>query len=523
MLTLAAFWLLAGGLGLSRASAFSEPRIYGESADKGGGAGRYFTGSPADGYGCSACHTGQGSLPLRVTGVPVDGYVPGRSYVVHLAWPEAAARANVATAMGLRPSIGLTAEFVAEDGSDSGKVDIEPMFAMAGEFCASTDLTAPRMLAAQLYQTDPSNVENAPSLVTSCSGSVRNQRCIATIRSCGSSELRLRWTAPPKWRGPIWFSAGFVMTDNASTRPNDFDFVTEVSSPMNAASIGESYESDLESGCSAVPGRPAAGSGIWLFATLLLGLSVFRRSPRLVVKLATLVGLMVVGAFSVGCADDGERMFYGASSDNVGLFTPGYSPSVGSGQFPSTAEDGGAAGKGAPPTSLQCMGVDFEVAEDGADAGPPPAGNLMVNLTTDAPMGIYDKVPGDRLNYGAIWIEDEQGKYVRGLALWRGLFFLQLPMFVGKRMRLACPEADVIASATARMHQTKMLQWDGKNTKGDVVPDGKYVLWVEVQVDEHELPAASYSFEKGRSPWTNTFPPASPPQSMLTLTYKPLD
>src|SRR5262245_23122316 len=41
------------------ARAFSDPTIYGKypSQKLGGGGGRYFTGSPADGYSCSVCHT----------------------------------------------------------------------------------------------------------------------------------------------------------------------------------------------------------------------------------------------------------------------------------------------------------------------------------------------------------------------------------------------------------------------------------------------------------------------------------
>lgn len=496
--------------------AFSAPNIYGEPAATGGGAGRYFTGSPADGYGCAACHTGPGSLPVRVTGIPAEGYVPGREYAVHLAWPDAMVRANAAIAANLRPSMTIVAEFVAEDGSDSGRIDIQPMFASPGEFCTDTDPAAPKTLAAlaaQLYETDPTNVEAPPKTVTSCSGGVENRRCVIATRSCGSSELRIRWTAPQKWRGPIWFSAGFVMTDDASGVPNDLDFVTEISAPMNAASIGEAYETALEAGCTAAPGRRSGTHG-WLgFGALLSTLALLRRRRTGSIVLAWCLVLCA------GCESDLRRPT-GGTSEKVGLFTPGYRARAS--DLPVMAADGGTSGSGGSPgTVASCTGTDFLVEKD--DAGPAPSCMMTVDLTTDARTGEFDVMSGARVNYGAVWIEDETGKYVKGLGLWRGLYFWQLRTYAIAKNRLACIEPDVMASATLRGHVQQKFMWNGKNTKGDVVPDGNYLLWVEVQVDEDRLEPAIYPFVKGRVPWTTTMPPSSPPQSALTLTYQPLD
>src|SRR5688572_5967785 len=60
------------------AHAFSSPEAYVEQPYTGGGGGRWFSGSPAEGFGCSVCHSaapGQREFPLYVAGLPVDsGY-----------------------------------------------------------------------------------------------------------------------------------------------------------------------------------------------------------------------------------------------------------------------------------------------------------------------------------------------------------------------------------------------------------------------------------------------------------------
>src|SRR5687767_4603827 len=73
-----AIWLLGGVLAAGTAHAYSAPEAYAELAYQGGGEGRWFTGSPADGFGCGVCHTpaaGQREYPLYVQGLPTErGY-----------------------------------------------------------------------------------------------------------------------------------------------------------------------------------------------------------------------------------------------------------------------------------------------------------------------------------------------------------------------------------------------------------------------------------------------------------------
>ena len=83
--------LSLGGLS-SRAHAFSSSSRFAapvsglETGAWGGGGGRWFTGSPGDGYACAVCH-GDREGPFTVEGIP-EVFEPGMEYVFEIAWPE---------------------------------------------------------------------------------------------------------------------------------------------------------------------------------------------------------------------------------------------------------------------------------------------------------------------------------------------------------------------------------------------------------------------------------------------------
>ena len=64
------------------AAAFSDFNRYADPTSDGGTDGRYFTGSPMDGYGCNACHQGAEGIQVSVSGLPEDSYELGASYEV---------------------------------------------------------------------------------------------------------------------------------------------------------------------------------------------------------------------------------------------------------------------------------------------------------------------------------------------------------------------------------------------------------------------------------------------------------
>ncbi|HYJ08118.1 MAG TPA: DUF2271 domain-containing protein [Polyangiaceae bacterium] len=543
LLLLASSCLLALGVGLPRARAFSEPKLYGDLPAEGGGGGRYFTGSPADGYGCGSCHTGQGSFPIAITGLPVDGYVPGKPYVVRVSWPLAAQRALSATAQGFRPSTTLTAEFVAESGTSFGSIDLQRQFAGPTEVCADMPVpmapaevptvdplvpgeppaaTPPpaNRLAATVFKNDPDNLDAAPVEVTECDGSAHGQRCVVATRACGSSEVRIEWTAPEKWRGPIWFSVGFVTTDDASGVPNDYDFVTEVSVPINAAAEGPQYEMTFESGCSVSRATGSrVGAGAVPFALLLLGLG-WRSRRRLAAtrsksrRDAALWLALVAGLAGTACGDDELTYVGDQENSNIGLFTPGFGQSVAD----------AALGE------FKCPGKDFKVDSASSalddDAGTNTknlGGKLSINFTTTARPGHYDK-NGNRDNYGVVWIEDLLGAHVTTLETWGVKYMIQgINEYYYQKRRLGCDNSppDAITRATLLTHEAHSLEWDGTTVAKDVVPDGMYNLYIEVQVDEKpKLAAVAIPFMKGRSAYTIPVPPSGIQESM-TLNYTP--
>lgn len=68
------------------AAAYTEAARFAEPAIDGGGDGRYFTGSPADGLSCKVCHGDEPGPSVSVSGVP-DRVVAGAAYQITLRWP----------------------------------------------------------------------------------------------------------------------------------------------------------------------------------------------------------------------------------------------------------------------------------------------------------------------------------------------------------------------------------------------------------------------------------------------------
>src|SRR5688572_11632502 len=131
--SLAAFVIACASLAsaASHARAYSTPDAYVELPGQGGGGGRWFSGSPADGYGCSVCHSsaaGQKQFPMYVTGLPLDGYTLAEAREVVLSWPELTQRWREIKPDPMQPSVpgaptpamGMVAELVAESGKASG-------------------------------------------------------------------------------------------------------------------------------------------------------------------------------------------------------------------------------------------------------------------------------------------------------------------------------------------------------------------------------------------------------------------
>ncbi len=297
-------WLLAAGLAWASAGAtahaYSAPEAFPDSPVAGGGGGRWFTGSPADGFGCSVCHVatpGQRVFPFYVAGLPLEGYELATRNEVVLSWPEFAQRwkelrpdpAAAPTPDQPGPGVGLVAELVAESGKASGTIEIDTASAQPGELCEQTRPNLQPRLGVKLYQVrpglDPVLLKPDSTGLLRCDSRLLGQRCILALSSCGAQQIRFTWTSPPTAEGPIWFSAGFVATESLSRTP-DHDSEQEIALPLvQAGTPSATYRETLQNACALVRARSRPGSrvlalGLGLFVVVLVGRRSQSRARR---------------------------------------------------------------------------------------------------------------------------------------------------------------------------------------------------------------------------------------------------
>jgi hypothetical protein len=287
---------LAGVGAVPQAHAYSSSEAFAEPPGTGGGGGRWFSGSPADGFSCGVCHLPTPSLrrfPLYVAGLPSGtGYALAAKQQIVLSWPEFAARwmqlrpdPTAPPAAGAAvPSMGVVTELVAESGKGSGVIEIDTAAAGPGELCEKTRPNLKPRVAAQLYQVrpglDPLLVKPDSAGVLRCEAHQLGQRCIVAVNSCGAHEARFTWTAPQRWQGAIWFSAGFVASEALDGTPNG-DSVQEVSLPIvQAGTPSGTYQQTLHNGCTLFAGRAAPRAGASIAALAAIALYARRRARR---------------------------------------------------------------------------------------------------------------------------------------------------------------------------------------------------------------------------------------------------
>lgn len=476
--------LLLCSIAPAAAHAYSTPDAFSDSPSSGGGGGRWFTGSPADGFGCSVCHertAGAKTFPLLVAGLALDGYEPVESREIVMKWPEFTKRwrelrpdPTQPTPEGRdRPSVGLVAEFVAESGKASGTVEIRGGSAGAAERCEVTRPNLEPRIATRLYQVRPGlppiSIKADRNGTLRCESRQLGQRCLIALTSCGAEEVRLVWKAPPSHEGPIWFSAGFVASEALSGTPEN-DSVFEVSVPMNQLdSSSATYTQDLRSACSVTRVGSAGGSaGLWCGVLLVLAALCARRMRMGTLVIATLVAVSACGIEPT----DRDPSDY----PQAGLYTPG--SGIGASDPTDTPD----------PSIVYSNRCQSPVIP----AGTSTSGTLGVSYTTQTVMGRYAP-----RNVSAVWIETTDEQFVANLAIKAAL---RRPGLVYWQER-GCTEQDgpdAVTSATAQMHTTHEVMWSGVDLNGTPVPDGDYQLLIEVTEDDKEPgDFSSFPFTKG--------------------------
>jgi hypothetical protein len=210
------------------AHAYSDPISYADPVELGGGAGRWFTGSPADGFGCDACHVGAAGVDLTVLGLPSAGVVPGSSYEISLVWPSDVQH------------LALIAEFTDELRAGAGTLAL-PRPDATGEFerCSGEQQG---FAASAIHAAD-------------------HGRQLVSVVDCGARMVRFLWTAPTVVQERIWFNAGFV-NSNDDAAPGG-DGVTLVTLPLSAMGASGGTRT-VAQGCSVVaPSRAGAGASAY--------------------------------------------------------------------------------------------------------------------------------------------------------------------------------------------------------------------------------------------------------------------
>ena len=238
-----------GGLGLvwlgggASASAYSTPALYRSDPWRTGGAGgRSFTGSPADGYTCGVCHRGE-TVERELRGGPLGGYELGATYDFEIAWPGERA--------------GMTVEATDLEGRSLGSLVSPPLNLLEGpDRCTSGGPGAEAI-------------------------GLDDGRRVLGVSECGSTRLRLQWTAPAEpAEGSIFLS--MVIADGDGSPHGDATAVVEVPLSPRGGEAGCSV-----AGASDLPWWPGTCALI-----VLLGCAGRRRGAV----------LLVVGTGALGCA-----------------------------------------------------------------------------------------------------------------------------------------------------------------------------------------------------------------------------
>jgi hypothetical protein len=239
----------------SDAHAYQDPMRFIAGVDTGGAGGRFFTGSPADAYTCKVCHTGGKPVHLQISGLPVDGYVPGQAYRISLTWPA-----------GLK-AVGADFEITDGAGRPFGQL------AMANR----DDLgMADQCMATGLPDTFVLPVESS-------------QRMIAATVACGGGRATVDWIAPTPGTdadsariGSTAHFNGSLVSSNSDGKV-DGDDVTDFSRSIGLAQQKAPIARKVSGSCSTTSGVRASPShsGLQLGSiALALALGVRRRVRR---------------------------------------------------------------------------------------------------------------------------------------------------------------------------------------------------------------------------------------------------
>lgn len=118
------------------------------------------------------------------------------------------------------------------------------------------------------------------------------------------------------------------------------------------------------------------------------------------------------------------------------------------------------------------------------------AGNLTFSVTTTSTGNFSPK------HVIAIWIEKADGTFIKTKLKRAATRVQYLNQWVAKS---GSNVVDATTSATVSSHQTENITWNGTDVNGSIVPDGDYLLWIQMAWANTNGPTYSIPFTKGLS------------------------
>lgn len=231
-----------------RAEAFRLPTNFNQSADVGGGGGRYFTGSPADRYTCKVCHSSDAPPQIQLSGLPFDGYTPGQTYSFLIDWDDA------------WPSVAYNIEMTDGAGKALGTFSLPPTSELA-----PSELCGP--IPGAVVVPGP-------------------ERTLALLTECGAHQTTIRWTAPLATQDATghltapqaWFSGSLLVSNKDGAVEGDA--VMDLSRVFGPLGQAPPVATRIDGGCSVSDAAPRARHRLASLVYLLMAVHVLRRGRR---------------------------------------------------------------------------------------------------------------------------------------------------------------------------------------------------------------------------------------------------
>jgi hypothetical protein len=145
-------------------------------------------------------------------------------------------------------------------------------------------------------------------------------------------------------------------------------------------------------------------------------------------------------------------------------------------------------------------------------------GTLTVTTTTSSAGGNYAPK-----NIVAMWIEDEQGEWVKTLLAYAATRKTHLNTWEAATTAAGSPfnTVDAITGATKSSHGTRTCTWSGTDVNGTLVPDGNYKVWMELTDKNGTGNFSSFPFTKDTNA-QNLTPLNVPSFGSISITWEPV-